>query len=205
MHGKYPLILLSLLAPPRYGVAMKNQIFVLFWVLNSLGMALANADSSLPFHQWVLHCDGEKKSISGAPYSEDSRIVTWNLDANTDVDVHVTKVFPPFTDPSSQWIDSEKIQSINVNPIFAPGCRTQCDAQQLSLHVEYLASGLQEGVGMSKNTADVIVPVQSLSVGTPISLKNTWVSFVNECDRGNCITDTSGNEILNCVVQSIQN
>jgi hypothetical protein len=43
------------------------------------------------------------------------------------------------------------MKSILVNPIFDPTCRTQCDAQQLSLHVVYIVSGLQDGEGTSAN------------------------------------------------------
>jgi hypothetical protein len=118
-HGVYKLILLSLFSPSRYGVAMKNQIFVLFWAISGLGMIQANADLNLPFHHWVLHCDGENKSLSGAPYSEASRTITWDFITKTDEDVHVTKILPPFTDPSSQWVDSEKIQSVDVDILIS--------------------------------------------------------------------------------------
>jgi hypothetical protein len=46
------------------------------------------------------------------------------------------------------------MKSILVNPIFDPTCRTQCDAQQLSLHVVYIVSGLQDGEGTSANYAN---------------------------------------------------
>jgi hypothetical protein len=161
--------------------------------------------SDLPFHQWVVRCENGKKMISGAPYSETYRTITWDFSGKTDSDVTDTKILPPFTDPSTSWTNSKKIQDVSVTPIFATGCLNQCDAEQLNLRVDYATSGMQDGEGTSADYSEVVIPVKSFSNGALVSIKNTWVSAVNECDRGDCITDTSGSETLQCTIQSIAN
>jgi hypothetical protein len=183
---------------------MKNKILASILIVGCFSAIQAGANSNVPFHKWVVQCDGGKASLSGAPYSKTTRTLTWDFDSMSSDDATETKILPPFTDPSSNGSDPKKIQSVNVTPIFAPECRSQCNAQQLAIHVDYVTSGMQDGVGMSADYADVIVPIKPIAVGESISLENTWVGTVNDCDRGNCIRDISGNETLSCVVQSIQ-